>query len=282
VSPPSGSLVVGAGEAEVGDADAAVVADEDVVGLDVAVDEAGPVGRGEALASLQDAVEERLPGPRLGAPPLAQVGADDQLHRHEQALVVVADVVDLDDVGVRQAGERLGLALHALLDVGAVGGLAQQLEGDAAVELIVVGDVDLAHAALGELADQRVAAGEGRGDGRRGRAGRVGWSGARLAWLGLLGTRQPGRRGVVVARTRVIHDRDDTTSAARPGDANPRRSPAQGVMTVAPSQSIVIASGRSSRPATRTAAKLLPSIVVMSGAVTMPDTSPQKASASWT
>jgi hypothetical protein len=42
----------GAGEAEVEDADAAVVADEDVVGLEVAVDEAGGVGGGEAAAGL--------------------------------------------------------------------------------------------------------------------------------------------------------------------------------------------------------------------------------------
>jgi hypothetical protein len=53
-----------AGEAEVEDADAAVVADEHVVGLEVAVDDADGVGGGEALAGLANTARTSRQGRR--------------------------------------------------------------------------------------------------------------------------------------------------------------------------------------------------------------------------
>jgi hypothetical protein len=58
---------LGAGEAEVEDADAAVVADHDVGGLEVAVDQAGRVGGGEALAGLAEHGEDLGEGPALAS-----------------------------------------------------------------------------------------------------------------------------------------------------------------------------------------------------------------------
>jgi hypothetical protein len=57
----------------------------------------------------------------------------------------------LDDVGVREAGEGLGLAQEAGAAVGVVArSRVEQLDGDLAVELLVVGGVDDAHAAAAE------------------------------------------------------------------------------------------------------------------------------------
>jgi hypothetical protein len=99
-----GELAGGAGEAEVEDADAAVAGDEDVVGLEVAVDEAGVVGGGQAGAGLAHDRHDLAPRPRLLLEPGAEGLAVDELHGEEHAVGVGADVVDGDDVGVRQAG----------------------------------------------------------------------------------------------------------------------------------------------------------------------------------
>jgi hypothetical protein len=55
------------GEAEVDDADAAVAVDEGVVGFEVAVDDAGLVGRVEAGAGLQEHGEDLAPRARWSA-----------------------------------------------------------------------------------------------------------------------------------------------------------------------------------------------------------------------
>jgi hypothetical protein len=64
---------------------------------------------------------------------------------------MVAHVVDLDDVGVAQAGDRLGLALEArpLVRPG-VGAGEEHLEGDGAIESQMPGLVDDTHAAPAE------------------------------------------------------------------------------------------------------------------------------------
>jgi hypothetical protein len=62
----------------------------------------------------------------------------DELHRDEDLAAVLADLVDVDDVGVREAGERLGLAQGALAVAELVVGLAaDELDRDAAIELLV-------------------------------------------------------------------------------------------------------------------------------------------------
>ena len=66
-----------------------------------------------------------------------------QLHRDEHPAVYVAHVVDGDHVGVREAGQRLGLPLESGVGLGRqIGVGAQHLEGDLAVQLRVVGRVD--------------------------------------------------------------------------------------------------------------------------------------------
>ncbi len=122
-------------EPEVGHAHASVVADEDVVGLEVAVDDAGGVGGGEAAAGGAQGVDDRAPAARGIAQPAAEGGALDQLHDDEELVVGGADLVDGDDVGVGQArhGARFTRepGTEAVAVVGA--GQAQDLEGDLAL-----------------------------------------------------------------------------------------------------------------------------------------------------
>ena len=84
-----------AGQAEVGDLDRAVVVDDDVLGLDVAVDQALGVRLGERLQHRLEHVEGG-PGREqaLLAQDVAQGLAGDVLHRQEDAAVVLALVVD--------------------------------------------------------------------------------------------------------------------------------------------------------------------------------------------
>jgi hypothetical protein len=80
------------------------------------VDEAGGVGGGEAAAGLeQRSTTSRQAG---GPSASAEVVAADELHGDEDLAVVLADLVDGDDVGVREAGHRLGLAQQAVAGLG--------------------------------------------------------------------------------------------------------------------------------------------------------------------
>ena len=94
------ALGAGAGEAEVGDARDAVLAEEDVVGFEVAVDHAGAVSRGEALTGGDEAGEHGLPRGSVLAEPGAERATLDVLHGDEGVALVLAELVDLDDVGV--------------------------------------------------------------------------------------------------------------------------------------------------------------------------------------
>ena len=111
-----------AGDAEVDQLHAAVVADEDVRGRDVAVDDAERVAvavllvmgvvqpGGGADDDLQNVLGRQPPTLRLDrTDDLAQVLADDVLHREEEGAVVVADVVHLRDVGVMQRRRQASL-----------------------------------------------------------------------------------------------------------------------------------------------------------------------------
>ena len=88
--------------------------DQQVGRLDVAVDQAGQVGVGQALGGLADV----LGGAGVAQRPfrlddLLQVPALDVLHDQEVDVAFVVHVVGADDVGVVQRGGGLGLALEA-------------------------------------------------------------------------------------------------------------------------------------------------------------------------
>ena len=99
-----------ASQAEVGHLDLAAWVDQDVLRLDVAVDDARLVRRGDRLEDLlQQGEGSARRQRRLVADQVAQgMTSGDVLHREEQRAVVVALVVDGHDVRVCQAGPPPG------------------------------------------------------------------------------------------------------------------------------------------------------------------------------
>ena len=144
-----------AGDPEVGDHDAPVVANEHVLRLEVTMDEPGRVGRREPTPGrLEDgecfAPRMRLSHPRFERAPL------DVLHRDEDVVAVHTDVVDGDDVGMSKARHRLRFALQACSVVGRLCRGVEDFDRDAACELPVVRGVHAAHAAGAEVVDDDV------------------------------------------------------------------------------------------------------------------------------
>ncbi len=123
-------------EPEVGNPHAPVVADQQVLRLDVAVDEARGVRGREAFPRLPEHPEDLRQRPGVAREPGAKGASYDELHGHEQIAVEHAHVVHRDDVRVRQLGQRLGLPLQAgPRAVLALAGLCrEQLERDLAAE----------------------------------------------------------------------------------------------------------------------------------------------------
>ena len=146
-------------DAEVDDLDLAVLADEHVAGLDVAVHEAPCVGRrerpGDRGPDAGDLPRRQRPAP---AQDRREVLAVDQLHDDVRAARVLAVVVHGHDVRVAERRGRLGLLAEARREVGVAQVLgSEELEGDVAAEPGVRGAIDGRHPAAAEKLDQTVA-----------------------------------------------------------------------------------------------------------------------------
>ena len=147
------------GEAEVEDLDAPVVQEEEVLGLDVAVDDALVVRGGQALRHARRVLGGLAHADRPLAQPRAHRLALEQLRHHEEPIALLAGVVDRDDVGVRERRHRLRLGLEAGERVGVIGEvLGQDLDRHVALEAGVAGAVDLPHPAGAERRDDLVRA----------------------------------------------------------------------------------------------------------------------------
>jgi hypothetical protein len=132
----------------------------DVVGLEIAVDEALVVRRLERAQRLVEDRKRLGPGQRAAADPRRQRLALEVLHHEEHAAVrIAAEVVDVDDVLVPDRVDRARLLVEPLDDLlGPAQLRLQDLDRRGPADLGVLGGVDHAHAALGELAPDRVAA----------------------------------------------------------------------------------------------------------------------------
>ncbi len=155
------------GETEVENLGEAVGRDHEVAGLQVAVNNAGGMRLGEPFGGLREVAEESAEVGPLLVNEAAQGLAADHLHRDvvqrlrvgraRRAHRVAPDLVDGDDVGVAQLRRRPGLELEAPDAVF----VAHQVEGedlerDVAPQRLVLGQVDLAHAARAEWRDDPV------------------------------------------------------------------------------------------------------------------------------
>ena len=139
----------GAHQAEVGELDRVVRADEHVVRLEVAVDHVRRVRGREPREhrAHHRGGRVRRHRPALGEQ-LAQSASRDQLHDQEDHVAVRAEVVDADEVGVRQLRHRAGLAAEAVAEDGVVDvAVVHHLHGDRARETHVHAAVDGGHAA---------------------------------------------------------------------------------------------------------------------------------------
>ena len=151
-------------DAEVGDADVAVAVDHHVGRLQIAMQHAALVRRGDAGAQLARELDRLVL--RDAADPAEQrreILAVDVLHRQEAAAVGVAEVVQPADVLVRHLARDAQLVVE-LRELRVVGrdAFGQELQGDRLIERQVVGAIHLAHAAAAEQRDQPVAAGDDR------------------------------------------------------------------------------------------------------------------------
>ena len=110
-TPPSRSRHREAREAEVGDARAAVAADQHVVRLEVAMDEPGFVRGGEPARGVdEDARASRATARGVAASHSRSVRPVDVLHRDQTLAAEPTDIVDRDHVRMREARHRLRLA----------------------------------------------------------------------------------------------------------------------------------------------------------------------------
>ncbi len=133
-------------QAEVQDLGVAVLGDHDVLRLQVPVHDPGRVGRGEAVADLDGEVEHLLRRHGSGGREVLEGRTLDQLHGDVDRRVRGTDVVDRQDVGVREPRGRARLPLEAGPALGVrreLGG--EHLHGDVALQAFVARPVDLSH-----------------------------------------------------------------------------------------------------------------------------------------
>jgi len=161
---PEATAPGGGGDAEVGELRAAIVGEQYIVGLDVAVHDALLVGVGQCAAALYGDVNDLLfreRRPLLDDP--LEVWFGEALHHDVVDVAVHTGVVDLDDVGVVELGGRVGLPSEACHGVGAGGDLvAQHLDGHLSGEREVHSAPYEGHSAFADHGIQSVAACYGR------------------------------------------------------------------------------------------------------------------------
>ena len=175
---------------KIGQLGGAVGGENDILGLEVAVDDAQPVSVGQRLAQLAGNDDGCL---ECGGRLLESRLPFRKLHHDVGQAVDFPGVVDGDDVGVMEARRHARLAQQALAILGRQVRFADELEGDVPVEQLVVGVVDDRHPAAPELGPEAEAGvEEGAGLGTqwwRGVGGRtahplIPWKARRLAAAG--------------------------------------------------------------------------------------------------
>lgn len=146
------------GDAEVEDLGVAVGGDEDVGGLQVAVNDQLLVSGMNGGTNLAKEMEAR--GGIEGAAGIEQGLAVEPLHDEVAAAIGDAAVQELDDVRVRESGQDLAFAEEHAFGIAGGEGSGDHFERDFLIEFTVIaaGAVDDAHAALGDAAGDAVGA----------------------------------------------------------------------------------------------------------------------------
>src|SRR6516165_7940651 len=112
------------------------------------MDDAFVMRRFKGLRDLPGDVERLIDWNRPASDALVQTLAVDEFEHEELRAVDLFEAVDLRDVRMVERGEHLGFTVEAGDALGIVGeGSRQDLQGNVATELRVLGAVDFAHAA---------------------------------------------------------------------------------------------------------------------------------------
>ena len=145
------------GEAEIEDLGIAALGDENVCGLDVAVDDALRMGGIESVGDFDGIGEELIEFEGAAGDDVLERGAIEKFHGDEGFAGVFADVVDGADVGMVQRGGGAGFAFEAFQRLGVVGDVfREEFEGDEAAQAGIFGFVDYAHATAAEFFDDAI------------------------------------------------------------------------------------------------------------------------------
>jgi hypothetical protein len=157
----------GPGDAEVRHHRAARLAvEQDVVGLDVTVDDTAKVRVGERVGDFGEDAPHFIEWlARLAREVRREVAASDERHDEPGDPFALADIVDGNDVRVRQLRGHLRLAREAGADGGIVRELGwQHLDRDGPIQAEVPGAVDHGHSATANLGLELVVRTDGGND----------------------------------------------------------------------------------------------------------------------
>ena len=134
-----------------------LLGDEDVCGLDVAVNDSLGVGGSECVGDFDSPVEHVIQWQGLAGDAMLQRGAFHVFHGDERLAVLIADFVDGADVGMIQCGRCSRLSSKAFESLRVLGHVfGKKFERDKTTEGGILRFVDDTHAAAAELFDDAV------------------------------------------------------------------------------------------------------------------------------
>ena len=136
------------GDAEIGKVGVGIFVEQDVIGLNIAVDDTVTVRDHERGGDFIDQASgaSGIPCPMFQC--LPQAAAGNPTHDQVRAIRLAPVVVERDDVRVFEAGDQFGFDLEAADKVGLVGVFGEDdFDGDGALEQRLIGAVDHAKAA---------------------------------------------------------------------------------------------------------------------------------------
>ena len=144
----------GFGQAEIENFCLIARSDEEIGGLDVAMDDAFGMSGIESVGNLDGKRKRFVKRKRTAGDGVFESAAIEKLHDDEGMCVVFADFVDGANVGVIQGRGGLRFALKAFESLQVAGdAVGKEFKSDEAVELGVFGFVDNAHPAAAEFFD---------------------------------------------------------------------------------------------------------------------------------
>ncbi len=145
---------VALGQAKIHDVRLAFEIDHHVARLEIAMDDALLVGIVQGAGDLSAKLGGLARGEALGREPVSERDAADKVADDVDRVLGASDFVNAHDVGVAKLRGDAGLAIELLGFCGSELALARDLDGDGAIELVVVRLPDRAESADANLFDE--------------------------------------------------------------------------------------------------------------------------------